>query len=407
MEISSRVNDISESITLKLNAKAVAMAESGKRIYNLTAGQLPFRPLPEFTKLIRDELDFIRSYQYSPVAGYPELRKKIIEHWEKTRNISLKDSEVELDCVVTNGGKHAVSNVMGTLLDHGDEVIVLAPYWVTYPEIISFCKGVTKIIYTSPFDVFKPSIAEIKRSISPRTKAIIVNSPNNPTGTHYDEEWMDQFAELMKESPHVSIICDEIYFQLSYFDPKPTYYYQKHPELLKRTIIIDGISKTLASTGLRLGWVIAPKKLTNAITKLQGQTTSGANSLVQRALINFDFDLIESYLSPIKKHLRENSQALREAFRENNLSHSWYQSTSAFYYLIDFSQTPMMDRFKKSKDDLADYSPEICEELLESKGLATVPGVAFGMNNTGRMSLVMEKEPFKEALKILIDFLLR
>lgn len=406
MEISSRVSDISESITLKLNAKAVQMAESGKLIYNLTAGQLPFRPLPEFSALIRDELDFIRSYQYSPVAGYPELRKKIMDNWEKTRGMSLADSGVEFDCVVTNGGKHAVSNVMGTLLDHGDEVIVLAPYWVTYPEIIKFCKGVPKIIYTSPFDVFKPSIDEIKKSISPRTKAIIVNSPNNPTGTHYSDEWMGEFAALMKEHPHVNIICDEIYYQLFYFDPKPTYYYQKDPELLSRTIIIDGISKTLASTGLRLGWVIAPKKLTKAITTLQGQTTSGANSLVQRALVNFDFDLIESYLEPIKKHLRDNAQTLREAFRENDLSHTWYQSTSAFYYLVDFSHTPVMDNYRKTKEDSDDYSPQICEDLLENKGVATVPGVAFGMNNTARMSLVMEKEPFKEALDIIMGFLL-
>ena len=154
-----------------------------------------------------------------------------------------------------------MSNVMGTLLDHGDEVIVLAPYWVTYPEIIKFCKGVPKIIYTSPFDVFKPSIDEIKKSISPRTKAIIVNSPNNPTGTHYTDEWMGEFAALMKEHPHVNIICDEIYYQLFYFDPKPTYYYQKDPDLLSRTIIVDGISKTLASTGLRLGWLTPDQTL--------------------------------------------------------------------------------------------------------------------------------------------------
>ncbi len=405
MKISSRVSDISESITLKLNAKAVAMSESGKHIYNLTAGQLPFRPMPEFSSLIRDELDFIRSYQYSPVPGYPELRKKILANWEKTRGVSLSDSGVDFDCVVTNGGKHAVSNIMGTLLDHGDEVIVLAPFWVTYPEIIKFCKGVPKIIYSSPFDVFKPNLDEIKKNISPRTKAIIINSPNNPTGTHYSEEWMKEFAELMLDNPHVNIICDEIYYQLFYFDPKPTFYYQSKPELLARTIIVDGISKTLASTGLRLGWVIAPKVLTKAITTLQGQTTSGANSLVQRALVNFDFDLIETYLAPIKKHLRDNAQALREALRDNDLSHTWYQSTSAFYYLIDFSQTPVMDKFKKSATDTEDYSPEICEVLLEDFGVATVPGVAFGMNNTARMSLVMEKEPFKEALDIIMKFL--
>lgn len=407
MKTSSRVNSISESVTLKLNAKAVALAESGKQIYNLTAGQLPFRPATEFVDLMRSELDFIKSYHYSPVAGFPELRKNVLENFEKTRDVKLSDSDVEFDCVISNGGKHSISNIMGCLLDPGDEVIVMTPYWVTYPEIIKFCKGVPITIETTPYEFFVPSIDKIKLAISPKTKAIIVNSPQNPTGIHYSDEWMNEFAELMKKHPHVNIISDEIYYELFYYDPRPTYFYQKHPELLKQTIIVDGISKTLASTGLRLGWTIAPKDLTSAMTRLQGQTTSGANSLVQRALMNFEFDTVPQFLEPIKKHLRENASYLRDVYRDKNLAHIWYQSTSAFYYLMDFSQTPIMDRMKEQKPDQVDYSFEICEELLEEAGVAMVPGGAFGMPNTARMSFVLERDPFREAVDRIFDFVLK
>ena len=405
MRLSSRVSEINESITLKLNAKAVALADSGKEIYNLTAGQLPFRPMSEFVDLIRSESDFLKSFQYSPVPGYPELRKKIVEHFEETRKINLTSRDVDFDCVVSNGGKHALSNVLGSLVDRGDEVLIFAPYWVSYPEMVKFARGVPVFVETSPFDVFVPSIDEIKRKISEKTKVIIVNSPNNPTGVHYSDEWMKDFADLMVEYPDINIISDEIYYHLNYYDPKPTYFYQHRPELIDRTVVVDGISKTLAATGLRIGWIIAPKELTTVVGKLQGQTTSGANSLVQRALLNFDFNQINVYLEPIKVHLRENAEVLGEAFRENNIGHCWYQPLSAFYYFIDFSQAPVMEKYRQNKEDKGDYSFQICEDLLENHGVAVVPGAAFGTPNTARMSLVPEKETFKEASRRLMKFM--
>lgn len=407
MELSSRVQKISESITLKLNAKATQLAADGKKVYNLTAGQLPFRPTSEFVDLIRSESDFIKSFQYCPVAGFPELRKKVIANFQETRKINLDTAVegVEFDAVISNGGKHSLTNILGCLVDHGDEVMLFSPYWVSYPEMVKFCGGTPVIVETSPFDVFIPSMEEIERKITDKTKIIIVNSPNNPTGTHYRDDWMIKFAELMVKYPDITIISDEIYYELFYYDPRPTYFYQHRPELLSRTVIVDGISKTFAATGLRIGFTIAPKELTSVINKLQGQTTSGANSLVQRALEQFDFNQIPVYLEPIKRHLRENAETLGEALSEHKLGHVFYQPTSAFYYLLDFSQAPVMEKFK-ARSTQEDYSFEICEELLDEYGLAMVPGVAFGCPNTARMSLVLEKEPFKEAVDILMKFLL-
>jgi aspartate aminotransferase len=401
MRTSSRVKEVSDSITLKLNSLAVEMAESGRKVYNYTAGQLPFRPMQEFVDFIRSELDFLKSYQYSPVAGFPELRKRILAYFEESRGVSFASSGAEFDCVITNGGKHAVSNVLGALIDHGDEVILLSPYWLSYPEIVKFCKGVPITISSSVYENFVPHIQDIKKALSPRTRAIILNSPNNPSGTHYPEHWMREFADLMAEHPEVAIISDEIYFELSYFDPKPSYPYQYRPELLKQTVIVDGISKSLASTGLRIGWALAPKPLAQAMTRLQAQTTSGANSLAQRALTHVDFNSIGNYLVPVRKHLRDNANTLRELMQKHELTQAWYQPLSAFYFMLDFSHSPMFAAYTKGSNDQSDYSAQICEDLLSELGVALVPGGPFGQPNTGRISLVLDKGPFAEGLEIL------
>ena len=226
MELSSRVKGMAESVTLKLNTKAMELTESGKQVYNLTAGQLPFRPPQSFIESIRSELDFLKSYQYSPVAGFLDLRKKIMEHIEETRGINFASLDEPFDCVISNGAKHSISNILGTIIDPGDEVIIIAPYWISYPEMIKFCRGIPIVVTSSIFDVFSPSLHEIKKAISEKTKAIIINSPNNPAGVHYSDEWMKGFADLLMEYPHVNVISDEIYFEVCYYDPKPTYFYQ-------------------------------------------------------------------------------------------------------------------------------------------------------------------------------------
>lgn len=408
MELSSRVKGMAESVTLKLNSQALELTEAGKQIYNLTAGQLPFRPPQDFIECLRSELDFLKSYQYSPVAGFIELRKKIIHHIEETRGISFACKELEgeqFDCVVSNGAKHSISNVLGAIIDPGDEVIVISPYWISYPEMIKFCRGIPIEVKSTIFDVFAPSLKDIKKAISEKTKAIIINSPNNPAGIHYSSEWMQDFADLLIEFPHVNIISDEIYFEVCYYDPKPTYFYQKNPELLKRTVIVDGISKAFASTGLRVGYCIAPKNLCKGIENLQGQLTSSANSLVQRAMINYNFSNSAQFLIPVKNHLRDNATIIREKLKANGLMKCWYQPVSAFYFMVDFTQTPIFKKYVVDKHDTKDYSTEICEELLNTHGVMIVPGTDFGMKNSARISLVLHKEVFSEALEKIVKFL--
>lgn len=404
MKLSSRIENLGESITLKLNSKAMKLEESGVEIFNLTAGQLPFRPPQALVDSIKGELDFLKSFQYGPVSGFVDLRQKFLKYIEETRNIQLENSGVEFDCVISNGAKHTFSNVIATLINPGDEVIMISPFWISYPEIIGYFGGKTVKVETSIFDAFTPSISEIQSKITKKTKAIIINSPNNPAGIHYSDEWMSDFAEMIVKYPDVTIISDEIYFELSYFDPKPTYFYQKNPSLLKQTIIVEGISKTLAATGLRIGFCVAPKDFCQGIEKLQGQLTSGANSLVQMAMNNFHFKDSQEYLKPVTEHLRQNSMMLKQQLKDGDLMKCWYQPVSAFYFMLDFSKSPI---FKKYRDQSSqtDYSHEICEDLLNQTGVVIVPGSDFGLLNSGRISLVGHREMFEEAMKRIVKFL--
>ena len=196
----------------------------------------------------------------------------------------------------------------------------------------------------------------------------------------------------MEKYPQVMIVSDEIYYLLAYRDSEPVYYYQKNPGLLGQTIIIDGISKFFASTGLRLGWAIAPSWLVKGMNRFQAQTTSGANSLIQRSFLGVNLPLIKNYLEPIKKHLKTNADTVKDIYFSLGMENSWYQVTSAFYYLMDFSHT----RHAKGEDDC---SGKVCEKLLETYGIVTAPGNAFGVPHSIRINLAMEKKAFRRSCR--------
>jgi len=406
MKLAKRAQSVTDSITLKLNELAVTMTEEGQHVYNLTSGQLSCKPMPEYIESINSELNFLKSFQYAPVPGFTNLREKFLRYVEETRSIDYKKMcpEQSFDCVISNGSKQSIYNVLGTLIDPKDEVLLFAPYWVSYPQMIEFWGGSYSVVGSKSFEGFVPHIDNIEEKITSKTKVIIVNSPNNPAGIHYDQEWMQQFADLMLKYPQIYIISDEIYSELYYFDPAPTYFYQYRPELLERTIIINGISKSMAATGLRLGYCIANKTITDAVRKIQGQTTSGANSLIQRSLIDFDLKQIHKFLIPVKAQLRRSAEIIRESFRARGLASCWYQSTSAFYFVVDFSRTPMFEKYRNLPGD-KDYSQQICEDVLQEYGIALVPSDDFGIKNSARLSLTLPEGPFTEAIDQLTRFL--
>lgn len=415
MQLSSRVKESKSSVTLKVNEMVNKLSASGQHVYNMTSGQLSFKPCAEFITALSRQLNFLKSYQYSPVSGMGELRDKFLQYTQQKRNISFSAEGLSpIECIISNGSKHSLYNVFGALINPGDEVILFTPYWVSYPEIIKFWGGVPVYVKSHNFDAYTPPIEEIKKSISSKTKAIIVNSPNNPAGIHYTDEWMKNFALFLKEFPDLQVVSDEIYCELNYFDPVPSYFYQHDHGLLNQTIIINGISKSFAATGLRIGYCIGPAKLIRAMGKIQSQTTSGPNSLIQRALIEFDFDSLNHYYDPVKTQLRSCAQIIRMSFRDADLSHCYYQTNSSFYYLLDFSRMPFFKKWEKKNaeesseknPEQTDFSKEIVEDILAKTGVALVPGTAFGSPNSARMSLTLELEPFKEAMDKLMEYII-
>lgn len=401
--VSDRILNSNESITLKLNAKAEALRKEGKKVYNLTAGQLPYRPSSVLIEKIEQQLNLLSSYQYSPVAGKPELKEKVIKYFEESRGIEIPRDDFGV--VISTGAKQSVFNLLGTIINPGDEVITLAPFWISYPEMIKYWQGTpVPVVPTAGINV-PPSVEDIKNAITEKTKAIILNSPSNPTGIFYDEEWIKNFADMISEFSHVGIVSDEIYFKLNYYDPAPKYPYHFRPELLERTFLIDGISKSMACTGLRIGYTVARNDVIKGMSKLQGQSTSNANSLMQGALIEYDFSDIDSYLGPVKNHLRVNSEIIKEKMQQYGLEGAWYQTNSAFYFFLNFAKMPIINKFKKSEDDDGDYAFEICETLISETGIVAVPSSDFGIRNCARISLVLERQIFTEALDILFDFL--
>ncbi len=400
MKLNQNILAIADSITLAFNDEAIRLAKEGQTIYNLTAGQLPFRPDTEFLKCLVESSQELKSYQYSPGAGFLDLRQKITQRIAKLRGVSIPFEKREFDCVLSNGAKQSIYNAIGAIVNPSEEVIILAPYWTSYPEIVKLWGGIPRIINCSKQDLFIPSLELIEKNINTKTKCIMLNSPNNPSGVYYSKEWMAGFANLLEKHPNIFVLSDEIYYDLCYTSGVPSYFYQENPKLLERTIIIDGISKTLASTGLRLGYAIAEKSVAEMMTRIQVQTTSGPNSLVQVALLKYDFSRVENFLKPALERLRENVKILRESFIKHELSSAWYEPTSAFYFMLDLSQTPF---HKKLTDQ--DMSLDVSLRLLKESGVAVVPGIGFGLPNTLRLSLIVDKEIFVPAVQKIMQFL--
>lgn len=399
MKLAKRVDHIRLSITQKMNEEIHGLIDSGEFVYNLTAGQLPFHPSTELVQSLEAELKFLNSFQYSPIQGDQELRTKLTNWFTGRRGIEDYSGK----CIIANGAKQALYNALGSLVEEGDEVLLIAPYWVSFSEMIKFWGGIPKVIESSSYDNYEPDMKSLAEKITDKTKVLIINSPNNPTGVCYSEEWMKGLANCLRDFPDLYIISDEIYSELSYYDPKPKYFYQFNPELLNRTIIVNGISKSFAATGLRIGYAFGREDIIGAMELIQSQTTSGANSLVQAALKNVSFEKNNTdFLEPVLDQLRTNAAFLREKLRTSKLAHCWYQSTGAFYFLFNFSSTPYF--IEKYGEQTEDFSQEICDELFAEKKVALVPGGSFGAPNSGRLSLAFDELLFEEAISHIVDF---
>ncbi|VAV82312.1 Aspartate aminotransferase [hydrothermal vent metagenome] len=396
IKISKRVSNLEESVTLAITAKAKALKAEGRDIIGLSAGEPDF-DTPENIKDAAHKAINDGRTKYTPVGGIPELKDAVIERLKLDRGLTYKRSEVLISC----GGKHSIYNLLQALLDPGDEVIIPAPYWVSYPPMVELAGGVPVIITTDDASGFKVTAEAFKAHITEKTKAVIINSPSNPTGAVYSKEELTEIAELALEHD-ILIISDEIYDKLHYdaaCKGAPTI--ATISEKVKaQTVVLNGVSKAYSMTGWRIGYAAGPEELIGAMMKLQSQSTSGASSISQWAAV-------EALAGP-----QEAVAIMRDEFhKRRDLMVSGLNAIDgitcltpegAFYVFPNisgvFGKSGGRSGTEAGEEVKITDSVSLCTYLLEAAGVAVVPGAAFGQDSNIRLSYACSTEDIKEGL---------
>ena len=385
--LSDRINNLSESATLKMTKLGRELAAKGVNVISLSVGEPDFNT-PEHVKDAAKKALDENWTRYSPVPGYPELRQAIVNKLKTENNLDYDISQI----VVSTGAKQSLSNVILTLINPGDEVIIPTPYWVSYSEMVVLAEGKSVFINTEIDNNFKITPAQLEAAITPKTKLFMFSSPNNPTGTVYSKDELAALAEVFEKHPQVFILSDEIYEHINFVDKHESI--AQFESIKDRVIIINGFSKAFAMTGWRLGYIAANKTIAAANDKLQGQTTSGTCSISQRAGIVAYEQGLES-VNKMKEAFARRRQLVYDLLSEipgvrTNLPEG------AFYFFPEissfFGKKDQDGNIIKNSSDLALY-------LLNVGHVATVGGDSFGNDNYIRLSYAASDESLIEALK--------
>lgn len=385
--LSNRINNLSESATLKMTKLGRELAAKGINVISLSVGEPDFNTPEHVKEAAKKALD--ENYtRYSPVPGYPELRQAIVNKLKTENNLDYDISQI----VVSTGAKQSLSNVILTLINPGDEVIIPTPYWVSYSEMVTLAEGKSVFINTTIESDFKITPEQLEAAITPKSKLFMFSSPNNPTGTVYSKDELAALAKVFEKHPNIFILSDEIYEHINFVDKHESI--AQFPGIKDRVIIVNGFSKAFAMTGWRLGYIAANKEIAAANDKLQGQTTSGTCSIAQRAGIV----AYEQGLDSVNK--------MKEAFaRRRQLVYDLLKDIpgvktnmpeGAFYFFPEissfFGKKDQDGNVIKNSSDLALY-------LLNVGHVATVGGDSFGNDNYIRLSYAASDESLVEALR--------
>lgn len=385
--LSERVLNLSESETLAMSRMSRELAEQGHDVINLSIGEPDF-DTPAFIKQAAVEAMEQNYTHYTPVNGFGDLRQAIVKKLKRDNDVDYTPEQI----VVSTGAKHSLANAVQCLINPGDEVIVPTPYWVSYREIIKLAGGKPVYVTTELENDFKITAEQLEKAISEKTKMLMINTPCNPTGTVYTEDELRKLAEVLKKHSGIYIISDEIYEHII-FDGAH-FSLAKINELKERTIIVNGVSKGFAMTGWRIGFIAASREIAAACNKLQGQFTSGTNSIAQRAALRA-FDTAPEDICELKE--------MKAAFLERrDLLLSLLKDIpgikanvpgGAFYVFPDvssyFGKADGSEKINDAKD--------LCMYILNKAHVALVPGEAFGDPNCVRFSYATSSDRIKEA----------
>lgn len=388
--LSDRINHVAPSATLAVDSKAKAMKAAGLDVIGFGAGE-PNYPTPAYVvDVAADACRDPKNYKYTPTPGLPELREAIAAK-------TLRDSGYEVDpaqVVVTNGGKQAVYSTFQVLLNDGDEVIIPTPYWTSYPEAVKLAGGVPVPVFAGADRGFVPDLDALEAARTGRTKAIIINTPNNPTGAVWPADVVKAIAHWAIEH-HIWIISDEIYEHLTYDGAVTTYPGAAVPECRGQLIVLNGVAKTYAMPGWRVGWMIAPLEVAKAASKLQGHMTSNVGNVSQRAALA----AVAGPLDEVAR-MREGFDARRKAIvaaLDAMDGVSCPTPTGAFYAFCDISA--LLGRPVGPKGTVCESSSELAAAMLDEALVAAVPGEAFGAPGYLRFSYALDDESLAEGMR--------
>ncbi len=390
--IAKRMSALSPSLTLAISAKAKAMKAAGESVVNFGVGEPDFNTPEHIIVAAKKALDEGQT-KYTPSSGLLPLRKAICEKLEKDNGLSYEPSQI----IVSNGAKHSIFNACYALLDEGDEVIIPQPYWLTYPEVVKVCGGVPKYLPCKKRNKYKFSAEELKAFITPKTKMLIFNSPSNPTGAVYNEEEVRQIAAVCEEAG-IFVLADEIYEKLCYNGVKPFSIAKCSERMKDLTITVNGVSKTYAMTGWRIGYLAAPKDIAKAIDSFQSHATSNACSISQYATIEA-LKATEEEIQGMVKVFDARREKLLSLIAEIDGVRA-VEPDGAFYVMLVVG-----DLYGKSHEGkvLSD-SVAFADALLESEKVATVPGVSFGADDCLRLSYSLSEGDMTEGLRRIKKF---
>lgn len=384
--LSDRINNMEASATLAMAAKTRELKAQGKDIIGLSLGEPDFN-IPDFIKEAAIEAIHQNYSKYSPVDGYTDLKEAICEKFKRDNNLTYKPSQIS----VATGAKQCLANVALVMINPGDEVIFPAPYWVSYKDIVKIAEGVPVEVYTSIESDFKMTPEQLEAAITPKTKMVWFNSPCNPSGSVYSREELEALAKVLRKYPNIFILSDEIYEYINFIGNHTSF--AEIEGMYDRTITVNGVSKAYAMTGWRIGYIGAPEWITKACTKMQGQITSGANAIAQRATIaalKAPVSKIQYMIDEFKKRRDLVLSLLSEieGFKLNVPEGAFYVFPDISYF---FGKT-LRGKEIKTASDFSLY-------LLEEAGIATVTGEAFGDDKCIRISYAASEQELRDAIR--------
>ena len=394
VKLSDRVSCIAPSMTLAISAKANEMKANGEKVISFGVGEPDFNTPDHIIQAAKDALDAGYT-KYVAAAGLPALKKSVCKKLKKDNGLDYNPSQI----IISNGAKHSIFNAIFATINPGDEVIIPAPYWLTYPEVVKCCGGVPVYVYASRDAHFKVRAAQIEGAITPKTKMLIFNSPSNPTGAVYTEEEIRAIAEVC-EKHDILVLSDEIYEKLIYTGEKHFSIASVSPKMKDLTIVINGVSKSYAMTGWRLGYLAAPEHVAKAIASFQSHATSNVNTMTQYASIAA-LDGDEKAVDEMLKAFGERREKMIEMLEDmKSLGLDYVCPDGAFYVML------LCDKLygKKYNGEKIKGSMDMADKLLTYKKVAVTPGICFGDDDCVRLSYALATDEMVAGLTQIADF---